>query len=180
MINFKNWLYHEEKIEVLTTPTGDYCSGISLNTDYWYSPEDSEFLKAKNKETLIKSLIDAAEHGHMKVFDRRLTLYDNNPESGFTYLIVLGQSHIVIHTWPEKGLLNMDVFTCGTEGDPNAILKWIETKFPPQHKKMGQNQRGIRKHMQDATEKIDKPSDIIPNKQIKNQKIVDLKSKTKF
>ena len=74
----------------------------------------------------------------------------------------------------------MDVFTCGTEGDPNAILKWIEAKFPPQHKKMGQNQRGIRKHMQDATEKVDKPSDIIPNKQIKNQKIVDLKSKTKF
>ena len=34
--------------------------------------------------------------------------------------------------------------------------------------------------MQNATEKIDKPSDIIPNKKIKNQKIVDLKSKTKF
>ena len=99
MINFKNWLVSEE-IEVINTPTGDYCSGVSMNVDLWYSPQNSEFLKVKNKEELINSLVDAAEHGNMKVFDKKLTLYDNNPESGFTYLIVLGQSHIIIHTWP--------------------------------------------------------------------------------
>lgn len=30
MINFKNWLVSEE-IEVINTPTGDYCSGVSMN-----------------------------------------------------------------------------------------------------------------------------------------------------
>ena len=179
MINFKNWLYHEEKIEVINTPQGDYCSGLSLNVDLWYDPEKSDFLKVKNKEILIDSLADAAEYGNMKVFDKRLTLYDKNPDSGFTYLIVLGQSHIVIHTWPEKGLLNMDVFTCGTEGDPYAIINWIESKFPPLHKKTGQNERGIRKHIQHAAEKLDKPSDIVKPEKI-SQKFKTLKSTSKF
>lgn len=176
MINFKNWLVAEEKeIEVISTPTGDYCSGLSMNVDLWYSPQNSEFLKVKNKEELINSLVDAAEHGNMKVFDKKLTLYDNNPESGFTYLIVLGQSHIIIHTWPEKGLLNLDVFTCGSEGDPKAIFNWIEMKFPPQHKQVKQNDRGIRKHVKDANERLDKPSDLKPD-----SKFNVLKSKSKY
>jgi S-adenosylmethionine decarboxylase len=175
MINFKNWLVSEEEIEVISTPTGDYCSGVSMNIDLWYSPQNSEFLKVKNKEELMDSLVDAAAHGNMKVFDKKLTLYDNNPESGFTYLIVLGQSHIIIHTWPEKGLLNLDVFTCGSEGDPKAIFDWIEMKFPPQHKQVKQNDRGIRKHVQNANEKIDKPSDLKPD-----SKFNALKSKNKY
>lgn len=174
MINFKKWLIQEEQSEVIHTPTGDYCSGLSLNVDFWYAPEKSDFLKVANKDTLTDSLAKAAEHGNMKVFDKRLTLYDNNPESGFTYLIVLGQSHIVVHTWPEKGLLNIDVFTCGSEGDPKAIIEWIKTNFPPLHMKVGQNERGIRKHMQHAGEKIDKPSDIIPDRKF------GTKSKFKF
>lgn len=172
--NFKSWLYREEQSEVIHTPTGDYCSGLSLNVDLWYDPEQTDFLKVKYKDDLIKTLADAAEHGHMNVFDKRLTLYDNNPDSGFTYLIVLGQSHIVIHTWPEKGLLNIDVFTCGTEGDPNAIIDYLVAKYPPMQKKVGQNQRGIRKHMQHAGEKPDSPKSIIPNEKFK------MKSKLKF
>jgi S-adenosylmethionine decarboxylase len=172
--NFKSWLFQEEQSEVIHTPTGDYCSGLSLNVDLWYDPEQTDFLKVKYKDDLIKTLADAAEHGHMNVFDKRLTLYDNNPDSGFTYLIVLGQSHIVIHTWPEKGLLNIDVFTCGTEGDPNAIIDYLVAKYPPMQKKVGQNQRGIRKHMQHAGEKPDSPKSIIPNEKFK------MKSKLKF
>jgi S-adenosylmethionine decarboxylase len=174
MINFKIWLYSEEQSEVIHTPTGDYCSGLSLNVDMWYEPNECDFLKVKYKEELIKTLADAAEHGNMNVFDKRLTLYDNNPESGFTYLIVLGQSHIVIHTWPEKGLLNIDVFTCGTEGDPKAIIDYLQKKFPPIQKKVGQNTRGIRKHMQHAGEKVDNPKNIIPDEKF------GLKSKSKF
>jgi len=172
MIDFKKWLIEEEQSEIIHTPTGDYCSGLSLNVDFWYHPEKSDFLQVANKETLIDSLVKAAEHGNMKVFDKRLTLYDNKPESGFTYLIVLGQSHIVVHTWPEKGLLNIDVFTCGSESDPKAIIQWMETNFPPIHKRVAQNERGVRKHMQHVGEKLDKPSDIIPDSKFKTLKSI--------
>jgi len=34
MIDFKKWLIEEEQSEIIHTPTGDYCSGLSLNVDF--------------------------------------------------------------------------------------------------------------------------------------------------
>lgn len=36
---------------------------------------------------------------------------------GVTGVILLAESHISIHTWPEKGYAAIDVFTCGKEGN---------------------------------------------------------------
>ena len=32
---------------------------------------------------------------------------------GVTVLVLLAESHISIHTWPEKGTAAVDIFTCG-------------------------------------------------------------------
>ncbi|MFM2385490.1 MAG: adenosylmethionine decarboxylase [Bacteroidota bacterium] len=32
------------------------------------------------------------------------------PQSGFTAVICLSESHISIHTWPEHGLANIDIY----------------------------------------------------------------------
>lgn len=39
---------------------------------------------------------------------------------GVTIVGLLAESHISIHTWPEHGYAAADVFTCGTEGEPEA------------------------------------------------------------
>jgi S-adenosylmethionine decarboxylase len=36
---------------------------------------------------------------------------------GVTGVIVLSESHFSIHTWPEKNMAVVDVFTCGNEGN---------------------------------------------------------------
>lgn len=45
--------------------------------------------------------------------------------NGFTLLILLAESHISIHTYPEKKAFFMDVFTCGDK-EPEKILKLLE------------------------------------------------------
>lgn len=48
--------------------------------------------------------------------------------SGITILILLSESHISIHTYPNKNSLFLDIFTCG-EKNPEIILKEIENYF---------------------------------------------------
>jgi S-adenosylmethionine decarboxylase len=36
------------------------------------------------------------------------------PERGLTCVLVLRESHAVLHTWPETGTVNIDIFSCST------------------------------------------------------------------
>ena len=73
----------------------------------------------------------------MKIVDDKVQQYgDQDPEYGFTYYVTLGQSHMAVHTWPEMFLMNIDIFTCGDEGDPKAIAhKVIQTLKPDRVRK---------------------------------------------
>ncbi len=72
------------------------------------------FWGAKNlddPELIEKSLRDAAEaagatilHGHFHHF---------TPNGGVSGVLVLAESHISIHTWPERSFAAVDVFMCG-------------------------------------------------------------------
>lgn len=49
---------------------------------------------------------------------------------GCTIVIALAESHVSCHTWPEKGCIAIDVYTCG-EGNPKLIaleiLKYLDS-----------------------------------------------------
>ena len=34
------------------------------------------------------------------------------PKTGLTCVLILRESHAVMHTWPESGLVNIDIFSC--------------------------------------------------------------------
>lgn len=36
------------------------------------------------------------------------------PNAGLTCVLILKESHAVIHTWPETGTINVDIFSCTT------------------------------------------------------------------
>ena len=56
--------------------------------------------------------VDAAG-GH--VLDRAMVVF---PNGAITLVLVLAESHLSIHTWPEERLLAIDLFSCGTiDGD---------------------------------------------------------------
>jgi S-adenosylmethionine decarboxylase len=47
---------------------------------------------------------------------------------GYTGVVVLAESHISVHTWPEKGYAGLDVFMCG-DCDPRNCQSIIETFY---------------------------------------------------
>lgn len=48
---------------------------------------------------------------------------------GVSGVIVIAESHIAIHTWPEFNYAAVDVFTCGKHVNPYDIIYYIEDKF---------------------------------------------------
>ena len=41
-------------------------------------------------------------------------LSHNFPGAGLTCVLILAESHAVLHTWPETGTVNIDIFSCST------------------------------------------------------------------
>lgn len=44
---------------------------------------------------------------------------------GVTALVLLAESHISIHTWPESGYAAVDVFTCGEHTKPQKACQYL-------------------------------------------------------
>lgn len=48
---------------------------------------------------------------------------------GVSGVVVIAESHLAIHTWPEYGFAALDVFTCGQQVDPWGVVAFIKTAF---------------------------------------------------
>ena len=57
-----------------------------------------------------------------------LSAYKFDPQ-GVTSIAMLSESHISIHTWPEKNMAVCDVFTCGDESKPENGVKYMKEQL---------------------------------------------------
>ena len=58
----------------------------------------------------------------LTVLDARFHQFD---EAGFTGLVLLAESHVAIHTWPEKKGLTLDVYVCNYMADNSAKARAV-------------------------------------------------------
>jgi len=57
--------------------------------------------------------------------------HDFGDRYGFTGVIILSESHISIHTWPEHDYAAIDIFLCGGL-DPEKALPALQAYFKPE------------------------------------------------
>ncbi len=66
--------------------------------------------------------------------------------AGITGVVLLAESHLAVHTWPELGAVTLDVYVCNYSGDNSAralaVLADLEAAFEPASVQRGQLQRG--------------------------------------
>ena len=87
-------------------------------------------------EALKKAASDCGAtilHSHAHVF---------SPYGGVTGVVVLAESHITIHTWPERGFAAIDVFMCGG-CDPRGAIAAIKAAFEPNEMTLSPELRGV-------------------------------------
>jgi S-adenosylmethionine decarboxylase len=62
-------------------------------------------------ETVAATFVSALEAAGATVVE---TLSHNFPGAGLTCVLILAESHAILHTWPETGTVNIDIFSCST------------------------------------------------------------------
>lgn len=68
-------------------------------------------------------------------------LHHFTPHGGITGVVVLAESHITLHTWPEFGYAAFDLFMCG-QSLPEKALKVLEHYFEPEKLHCDRRERG--------------------------------------
>lgn len=82
--------------------------GLQILGDFHQIPDhcrelkDAGILEQKCLQAVSDSKLTAL-HSHFHCFEN---------EGGVTGIIVLAESHLAVHTWPEKGYVTVDVFVC--------------------------------------------------------------------
>ena len=101
------------------TKVGEHITLDIIGTTKEYDP--SVF------EKIIHNIAKAA-----KVTILNISKYKFEPQ-GFTVLALLAESHISFHTFPEKGIISFDFFTCG-KVNPSIAIEIIKKEF--EHKRI--------------------------------------------
>lgn len=81
------------------------------------------------KVCFVKPVLEKAvkESGLTKLYSK----YHQFKPFGVTGFVLLSESHVSVHTWPEKGYVAVDVFTCGPPKKAKKALALLEAGFKP-------------------------------------------------
>lgn len=99
---------------------------------------DGEVLN--NLSFLKKVLLTAASEAGATVLGE--TFHQFNPH-GVSGVVVIAESHIFIHTWPEHSYAAVDIFTCGDTVRPQKAAQILIGELGAKNHSMLEIQRGI-------------------------------------
>ncbi len=85
--------------------------------------ECSEQLVA-DPEAVIACTLDASKTAGLHILD---TLEHRFTPQGLTYILLLSQSHLVVHTWPEYNTLVLDLFVCSDGFNFDGFVELVKT-----------------------------------------------------
>jgi S-adenosylmethionine decarboxylase proenzyme len=65
-----------------------------------------------------------------------------NPQ-GVSGVVVIAESHLSVHTWPEYGYAAVDIFTCGTTVEPERAVEALIEKLRAKNHSLMEIPRGV-------------------------------------
>lgn len=80
----------------------------------------------KNPEIVETRMNEAAKIANATIVQS--VFHHFNPY-GVSGAVIISESHLAIHTWPEYGYAAVDVFTCGDKINPWTAFKFLEDVF---------------------------------------------------
>ncbi|MBS4075127.1 adenosylmethionine decarboxylase [Ameyamaea chiangmaiensis] len=123
----------EERKDYFIERDGMRFAGTHLLVDLWDATNLDD--PAKIDSTLCEAAVTAGAtilHSHFHHF---------TPNGGVSGVVVLAESHISIHTWPERNYAAVDIFMCGC-CDPHLSIPVMQRLFQAGRIEVDEQRRG--------------------------------------
>ncbi|MEO2206377.1 adenosylmethionine decarboxylase [Paenibacillus pabuli] len=99
--------------------------GRHVAVDVW----GVDFDLLNSAEYLQAQLVEAAEACGATVMSVQSKQFE---PQGATVLVLLSESHLSIHTYPERGFAAIDCYTCGETVDPQLAIDYLVSVLKPE------------------------------------------------
>jgi len=135
-----NWPTHDqtaitgnEPVDHFITRNGVTFAGTHLILDFWGA---NQLDNLELMETTLRKAVTVAGATLLHIH-----LHHFTPNGGISGVAVLAESHISVHTWPEKGFAAFDIFMCG-DAQPEKAIPVLSNAFNPISVNVGEHLRG--------------------------------------
>lgn len=87
-----------------------------------YECDFSQFISKSNPSEIMDSLGHCIQSSWLKIVWKCIHVFG---EQSFTLAFILAESHVTVHTWPEKNYVSLDIFACNYSRDNNSAWEKI-------------------------------------------------------
>ncbi len=81
--------------------------------------------------------------------------YQFRPE-GASGIVLIAESHLSFHTWPEYGLVTLDIYTCGEPEQAEKAFQYIKERLNPSRVDLVKLERGVEFENEEANIEVPK------------------------
>jgi S-adenosylmethionine decarboxylase len=123
----------EDRKDYFIERDGERFAGTHLLVDLWDASNlaDPAHIDAALRDAALTAGATIL-HSHFHHF---------TPNGGVSGVVVLAESHISIHTWPERDFAAIDIFMCGA-CDPHDAIPVLRRAFSPGRIDLNEERRG--------------------------------------
>ncbi len=112
---------------------GETFAGLHLLYDIWAAE------RLDDKAYVEGALRDAAVAANATVL--HVHVHEFSETGGLSGVAILAESHISVHTWPERNFAAFDIFMCG-DCDAYDAVPVLRAAFAPQNERLDEVRRG--------------------------------------
>ena len=113
----------------------------ALGTHLLVELKDCTNLKLLNDVKRVEeALVLAAKEAKATIIE---TCFHKFSPFGISGVVVIAESHLTIHTWPEYGFAAVDIFTCGDTLQPEVAASYLIGKFKSRNPSIVEMKRGL-------------------------------------
>lgn len=100
---------------------------------------ECDYERMENMEYIQDMMFELAKI--LKTNIRKIAFEKFNPY-GISGVLIISESHITIHTWPEYRYVGIDIFTCSKKVEYNSAIDFLLKKLDTKKYEIKEIQRG--------------------------------------
>jgi S-adenosylmethionine decarboxylase len=106
---------------------------------------DCDRKRLSNCEFLRETLLEACRRAGATILGNSFHVF--SPYDGVSGVIIIAESHLSIHTWPEYCYAAVDIFACGDSLHPERAVEFMVQELKSGNHSVTELKRGILKSL---------------------------------